>query len=381
VLSEAQNKERTEAHALLPVMEQPTGLGRTEGEATDPEKPPKEDAKDLKHGGQGSLLPKPDVSYVAPKAPVPGSDIPKVPEKEILSFWSFGNLLASLPTSDPDVDTSMGPRPPVDLTGDADPQQNVEMQNQADGQMNAAQLTANSAIVQDFGENDMYPTIEPEMLSVEGEFGPPPVYVPEQQLEMPGLTSEMVNVWDPELQKMHQAEFDTNAEKAQTAKDDYDTQSQLEYETGMEKIETETQNTKELQLDAQQKGRDDVKKYRTKWQEENDDVRTRFSEDSKVERERVSTEIDTKVTKANEEIETKSSEAEVAAEKEKTKAEGDAEAKRKDAEEKRKNRSWWEKVGDAIGDFFNALKEAVTKIFDFLRAGEYPTKCVKFENF
>src|SRR4029077_11094729 len=69
--------------------------------------------------------------------------------------WLFGKVksfMGSLPTSDPGVSTSAGERPKVDMSGDADPSQNVEYEQASKEQVSTRGREADEATAKDFGE-------------------------------------------------------------------------------------------------------------------------------------------------------------------------------------------------------------------------------------
>lgn len=381
-LNKAQAGERKSVEKNLPEIDQPTGLGRNDFKKQKSEKGKSAGPVALKHGGRGKGK-KLDTHVPSPKTPTPGSKIPKVQTKDVPDAHALGNMIAGLPTRDPALSTSYGPRPPVDLSGDADPNQNAALQSQADGQMNSAHALAHQEVQKDFGENDMYPSVRPKRLKAKHAMGPPPAFESSKVGPLPLLSSEMVNAWDPELQKIHQSEFDGGAQKALDGQAEYDAKSQLAYQENMGKIEEETEKTRQAQKDVQDKGRSEVAQHRNKWQAENEAVRAQYEKDSGRERAKVNQDIDAKVNEANLKVEEECKAAEQKAETATKESYEEADKTKRDADEKRKNRSWWEKVGDAVGDFFNMLKDAICKIFDKLREAvkgfiEFAKKAVSF---
>ena len=155
--------------ASPPEVMQPTGIPLkgavpAEGEAT-PEKEKKPEQVSVRKGEQ----PRPDLRHEPSRAPLPvppsiAAPIDAAPEESEELRVSATMALDAAPTTDPTVDTSPGPPPTVKLTDEANPSQMTEQteKNRAtfDGHTEQARLES----AQDFGENDIYPTVTPERL-------------------------------------------------------------------------------------------------------------------------------------------------------------------------------------------------------------------------
>lgn len=364
--TESQVNETGEAKASLPVIQQPTGLGRDDFEQPEVKKPERAQPTDLKVGGRGGQN-HVDTHHPDPLTPTPGSDIPDVTAEEVNTPESFLARMQRLQTTDSGVSTNAGKRPNVNLEGDADPNQNLEKQEEANAQVGQEKTGADEKIYQDFGEHDMYPTLEPETLSAEAEFQEPKTF--ESKVEdLPPLTDQIVTSLDPAIKESQQEKFDESVTKSEAAQAEYTQKSEQERQDSLTEIETETEKTKLEQKKVQDDGKAEVQSHRESWQAENDAVVNKYNEDVQKEQEKTDQKIDTELTKADEKVETELSKAEEKAEKKKQEAEAEAKRKKEEAEEKRKNRSWWQRIGDAIGDFFNWLKAAVATIFDALRS-------------
>lgn len=365
-LNRAQNKEVQQAEEALPEMEAPTGLPVQKPRVPKPEAPAQEQPKDMVPEGEAKG-PAVNTQHPLPQTPVPGSQIQNVAADQVGTPEAFGSWLQRIPTTDNSVDTSAGPRPEVDLTGEADPRQNEQFKAESDATATREHASANTETTKDFGENDTNPTVETETLRAKGKFAKPKRHQTPLK-SLPALDDQMVAAWDPTLQQMNQPKLDDSTQKALQAQDDYKEKSDEAYRENMQKIDSETAKTKGDQIEAQTKGKAEVEAHRESWREENKLAKDKFEKDSKTEQTKTNKDIDAKVADTNKQVDDKLDAAEKEAADKKREADEEAAKKKAEAEKKRKNRKWWQKIGDAVGDFFNMLKEAVKAIFDVLRS-------------
>lgn len=366
--SEAKSNESSTAQEGLPEIDQPTGL--VPGEDQDHKKiiPPKGNAPNLKNDGvrqTGEM----DTSFIGPKSPVPGSNIPRTTKSSLNSWGGFMSRMNSLPKRDPDLKTSIGSRPGVDLTGDADTGQNDKNEAQADQEVQAQQGQADNATYQDFGENNVYPTLDTETMSPNTEMSTPENWESsEGGTKMPEIPAHLQVGLDPQFEAEYSGKVDEEKAKQDEEKAKYESDVASEQATKMEEIEEENRKSGEEQKIVRAEGRSEIDGYREDWREENEAIKSEFKGKSETERTKVDAEVEAEVSSANEDVETEYTRTEKENEAEQAKSDKKVRDEQAAAEAKKKDKSWWDKVVDAVSDLFNALKEFVNKVFDELRA-------------
>jgi hypothetical protein len=142
-LASIQGREKAAAQAAIPAIDQPTGLPAVAApKAVKPTDLPQGQPPELQPA-TGRAGPLPEPKHPEPTGPLPGSQVSIVAAEPAAqddgggSWWSWltdrlRGFFGSLPTTDPKVSTSAGPRQRVDLTGEADPAQSAHQQ-QASG--------------------------------------------------------------------------------------------------------------------------------------------------------------------------------------------------------------------------------------------------------
>jgi hypothetical protein len=271
------------------------------------------------------------------------------------------------------VSTDAGPRPAVDLSGDADPSQGAAAERAGGASVAGAHAGADQVTTVPAGEHDVRPTVQPQTLR--------PSAAPVGAAGGAGSggsaggasTPAGVSAIPPDLL----AQFDATATPALSAQVQTHTAAYAEQQTAYERSATDTQEDGHRQLaeaDAatrrEQEGlraevQSDVAGERERWREENRKITEGFGSKAGARRAAVEQEIDTKVQSTHEEAAEKLASAEQEATAAKARAETEAEAKKQ--EEKKKPKSWWERAKGAISSVFDAIRSAVTAIFDKLR--------------
>ncbi|MGD1844685.1 MAG: hypothetical protein ACFB10_04755, partial [Salibacteraceae bacterium] len=366
--AEAKANEKQTAKEAMPEIEQPTGLIPGEDQEHEKIVPPKAATPDLKNDGQRQTE-EMDTSFEGPKTPVPGSNIAKTTKSSLNSWDGFMSRLDSLPKSDPDVQTNIGERPGVDLTGDADTAQNDKNEQEGEAEVGNRQSEADNATYADFGENNVYPTIEPEMLSPDVEMSVPEDWSsPEGGTQMPEMPAEVHQGVSPQLEEKYGARVEEEALKQDEEQAAYEGDVAEEQATKMAEIEEENRKAGEEQKAVRAEGREEIAGHREMWREENEAIKEEYQGKSEAEREKVDAQVETEVTQANDDVETKYAETEKENEAKQAEADQKVAKEQEEAEKKKDDKSWWDRVVDAVSDLFNALKEFVNKVFDDLRA-------------
>jgi hypothetical protein len=371
-----QGREKAAAQAAIPAIDQPTGLPAVAA-------PKAVNATELPQGqppaskpATGRAGPPPEPQHPEPSGMVPGSQVsiaaaePAVEDEDGGSWWSWltdrlQTFFGSLPTTDPNVSTSAGPRQRVDLTGEADPAQSVQQQQASEQTVGAHRTQADSATTADFGENGILPTLPTGKLR--------PSFQPAPPLGLRGAPALAA----PELPAKERLESDRNtAPWLQEHVNDqlgaygeqrtvYERASEEAQEAGKRQLAEETNRTRTEQEAMRQEAQSDVGDQRSRWRDEDRKIQESFGDKATAKRQEIDRQIGEKVDTTHREADAKFEEAEKQAEAEKTKAETEAaETKR---EEESKPRSWWDSVKGAVSSAFNAIRSAITGIFDKLR--------------
>ena len=186
--SEAQQKEKGDLKESFPEIEQPTGIPpkKTPGaeETGQQLAAGKAAAPELQLQGGAASLPKPAPVKVS-KTPVNNVPIPKgldtrgQEQEDEGSWWDrlvgkISSFLGKLKTKDDSVDTDPGTAPKVPLEGESDPGQNEKNKEEANASVDTEKSRSDEATKQDFGEHDVYPEVEPQMMTPGVEPTPPP---------------------------------------------------------------------------------------------------------------------------------------------------------------------------------------------------------------
>jgi Family of unknown function (DUF6861) len=371
-----QEREKAAAQAAIPAIDQPTGLPAVGA-------PGAVKATELPHGqppaskpATGPAGPAPELQHREPSGVLPGSQVsitaaePAAKDESGGSWWSWlidrlRKFFVSLPTTDPNISTSAGPRQRVDLTGEADPSQSVQQQQASEETVGAHRTQADAATKADFGENGIFPTLPTGKLR--------PTFKPAPPLGAGGPPTLAA----PELPAKERAEFDLNTapwlqehvndQVGAYAKQrtDYERTSKEAQEAGERQIAEETNRTRAEQEAMRQEAQSDVGAERRRWQDENRKIQESFGDKATARRNEIDRQIGEKVETTHREADAKFQEAEKQAEAEKKKAETEAAEKKR--QEESKPRSWWDRVKGAVSSAFSAIRSAITGIFDRLR--------------
>jgi hypothetical protein len=372
----AMGRQRSAVAATMPRLPAPTGLtpaanprpgGASVATAPAVEPPAA--------GGRAGA--EPDLTHPVPATPAPGSQPgpalrePPPDDDQGGGWWSWltggiARFFGSLSTTDPAVDTSAGPRPRIDLTGDADPGQSAAAQAAGQESVGPGREAADTATTEPHGEAGIAPTprtprtlIAPLAASATAaagaEIAPLPVVPPDLLAAMDTGGTELLAAEaakHAEMYATNQAEF---AAASETARHDEE-----------QMVAAESAATTAEQRGLTEQARADISLERAQWQRENQEIEQRFATQSTARRREVEGEIQAKVAETHAEAATQLTAAETKADAEKRAAEAEAARHKKEAEDK--PRSWWERAKGAISDAFDAIRSVVHGIFDRLRS-------------
>lgn len=364
-VSKAKQTEKKKAEESLPIIEQPTGLNDTDKQTEKPTIPPEGTSPNIGiiESGQPNII---ETKVPLPLTPIPSEKVKTASLNEPWSPEHFAFRINQFPTTDESLETSPGEKPPVDLSGEASPEQNDSNLKESDSEVEKQKEESDKATLQDFGENNMYPNIKKETLKSQYAFNETQEWQSEKET-LPQLSAETKVALDQKIKEVKGGEIEAEVAKQKEGESDYNSKVENEKKSGLEKIDQETQKTRETQIEEQKKGKDQVNDERENWKEENKKIKQDFSNKSEVEKSKVEKDIDSKVKETDKQVDQEYTKAEKDSKQAEEKAQQDVDDKKKEAKEKEKEKSWWDKVTDAISDFFNALKKAVSFIFDALR--------------
>lgn len=378
LVAAVQQKEKKDLQDSLPEIEQPTGLPVKGSDAAKKKQAvlAKGNVPDLKAANG----PKAGKSVLAEPTPLarPVSVVtvatPRATASNGKADDAFKHLLrqrvSQLPTEDESISTSAGERPEIDLTGEADVSQNEANMSLASEEVSRQQESADAAVLEDFGENDIYPEIKPEMMHaiIQSPSGLPGQSGAAEVGDLPDASEELMSSFDSSMRDSMAEQVDAELAKNDQKRQEMDEASAKERADGQEKIDKETARVRKEQEAAQSGARTEVDAQRSSWKEENEKVMSEYSDGSTEAKNKCDQDIDDKVAETDRDVEAKYSAAEQEAEAEKQKTEREAaEKKRKAEQESEEDSGFWDGLVDAISDFFDALKEAINSLFNKLR--------------
>ena len=371
-----QGAEKAAAQAAIAAIDQPTGLPAVAAPKAVPDSQLKTDQPKEPPVAAGRATtpqeprgPEMNGPLLASQAPAPTTEPPSDQESSG-SWWSWltgfmQKFFGSLRTTDPNVSTSAGARERVDLSGDANPNQNTARQQASEDEVAGHRTTADAATTGDFGEKDVRPTIPVGKLRPSYKPSAPPALVPSAALGDFELSGKQRGAFDrataPWVDDQVQAQLGTYRQD-RTA---YEAATAEAQQAGKRQIDEETDRTRAEQEKLRTQVRADVDGERQRWREENRKIQEEVGSKASARRQEIDRQIQDKVATSHRDVDAKLDEAETQAQTAKTKAETDA-AEKKRAEES-KPRSWWDRVKGAVSSVFDAIRSAVNAIFDKLR--------------
>lgn len=374
----AQAREQADLEKSYPEIERPTGMppGLRPSKAA-PAALSKGAAPGVKapSGGGPAAVPPPKTEVAT--EPVPGASAPisgaepATTDGDSGSWWDWltsrlRSLVASLPTTDPGLSTSAGPRPKTDLSGEADPAQNEAIAASGREQVDARRAQADAATARQFGESDIAPTVAGGKLRPRASRGGSPGAAKAGAKASPVLPNDMRAQLDAARSASIKAGVDPQIAQHRQQQALFDQKSQQARDDGQRKITAENERARGEQTALKQQARQDVDGERERWRAENRKVLQNYSDGSQAKRAETEKQIDDKVKTTNQSVDDNLTQAETKADQERAKAEQQAAQKR--AEVENKPHSFWDSIKGAVSSFFNEVKSAITGIFEGLRA-------------
>lgn len=280
--------------------------------------------------------------------------------------------LAAIPTSMNGVPTSPGTAPKVPLTGDRDPK--VTEKSRADAKRDAddARMKARQEVENGRGPEVIKPKIldevveMPELTATIEAVEPAPVEAMDKFIAL-NMPAEV----DAALDEQQQAVFDASLAEARTKADEALTTKDADQAAALTKAEADakklTEGAEKEQQDALAKARGDIDTARKDTLAQQDKA---VSDLEKQAGDKQKSEVDAikaRVAADEGKIEGEYTKAETDVARKIKDGEKEASTAKADAEKKAEDKSWWDKVKDAVSSAFKAITDAINKVISAVR--------------
>ena len=367
----ALERQRAAAEEALPEIPAPTGLppgGPVEGpkEAPPDEAPPSELGGPAPAAGPAAedmSVPEAPMVPVTPTVLAGTGPTEQSPSDDAMTR-SAQAALGSVDLPGEDVPTTLGPRPAVDLSGEASPDQMSSADTDARSSV-AAEKAKNVALAgQDFGENAIWPAPTDEILRSERSLAPgeAPAGAPAEPLM---LAPDVAAGLDASIAPVLQQRLGEQLGEYDAGEQQYEADSAGAHAQARQDIATLEDDARKEQTAQQDAAKAEVGRQRGEWRRELDTVERDFSEKSAKARDEHSKKIDAEKRKGEADAEREYAKAEAQAAEKRAKAARDAEEKKREAEEE--SDGFWGWVKSAAKALIDGLKAAVNFVYDNLR--------------
>jgi hypothetical protein len=277
----------------------------------------------------------------------------------------ISGFFGELPTNDPGLSTSAGPRPTVDTTGDADLTRTDQHREMSEEVVGTQREGADALTAADFGEHHILPTAAPGTLSPYKAGGPPKP----TGAGAPGTAKHSISLdqatFDPNLGSELNSKVGEDLERYKVDRVEYEKQSKQTRDEGDRRMSEESEHARAEQEGLRQEAQGEVANRRQQWRQENQQVQKDYSAKARDKHNETEAQIGSKVQASQAQADQELSRAEKQAETERKAAEARAAEEKKKSEEKPK--SWWQRVKGSISSVFSAIKRAINGIFNALR--------------
>jgi hypothetical protein len=268
VLPGLQAREKQAAQASVPSIEMPTGLPTTTPHTAAPTALPPAQSKAAPAAAAGKVA-QPAATPPTP-GPVPGSQVSvaasepaAAAEESGGSWWSWlvdrlRSFFGSLPTSDPNLSTSAGPRQRLSLDGDADPAQNERKRLAAAQSVQSGRAHADCATSAPFGEKAIAPTVPRGKLRSTYRPSPTRPAARTDAQAQPGLPADEREKFDQQASPWvaaHVAEQDSGYRREQAV---YESAAKKAQEDGARQLAEENERTRTEQVAMRDAAKADV---------------------------------------------------------------------------------------------------------------------------
>lgn len=282
--------------------------------------------------------------------------------------WLVGRIqqfFAAIPTTDPGLSTSAGPRPMVDLAGEANPGR-IEVHRAISGQaVSDRHAAADAATSADFGENDIYPTVPGGTVGSSYAPSAPPAQGGSGVPAPPALPPDVRTSFDLHARRLVSEKVGAGGTRYSQAEDKHRQQSQQAREDAQRQLDEASEQARTEQQTVQQQARGEVEGARRRWGAENQDIEQRFATQADAKRAETDRQIDAKTREGDDKAARILSDAETKADEQRATAEKRAVDAKREAESR--PRSWWDRVKGAINSVFDGIRRTINGIFDAAR--------------
>jgi hypothetical protein len=375
IAPEIQKQEQTNLHKKIPEAVVPTGLPR-KTKAEQPQSPTLQAGKvpemhPASRGWGAASAPQHISASGPPPAAAVSTAVSEPVTEESQSWWSWlvgavKGFLGELPTSDPGLNTSAGSRPKVELSGEADPARAQSYQDTSSATVRDSRHTADAAAQADFGEHQIYPTVEQKTKKPRFKSGAAQAAGSAGvRANPPDLPADARSAVDKSAAPFIREHVEDQAARYKQHQAEHDQKSEAVRKEGMQRLDAETKQVRSEQEGIQRQARADVILKRKEWQSRNLQLQQDFDTRAAAHRRETEAQIDHKVRETDQRVDNELADSERKANEERRKAEVHAAEVKRDAEQK--PQSFWEQVKGGISSFFEGLKKVVNGIFDGLR--------------
>lgn len=262
------------------------------------------------------------------------------------------------------VPTKAADAPQVDLSGEADPEQIEAARQASDADMARAGTEAMQQAGQDFGEADIAPRPDDEILAASSELRAVSLTAPEAPGAVP-LPPQARMAIDADATPLLQQKLQAEQSKYSEGKATYDQKTELVHAKAAEDMERLERDTETAQQEAATSAREEVTGARTEWRGEIEGVESEFRTKAGAAQQEHRTKIDSARKAGDEKAKQHLADAEKKAAEKKQKAEADVARKKQEAEEE--SGGFWGWVKSKAKALIDGLKAAVNFVYDNLR--------------
>ncbi|MCB9797806.1 MAG: hypothetical protein H6741_34435, partial [Alphaproteobacteria bacterium] len=365
------NAQRTELSDSLPELPTPTGLAPTDAAppALDTSAPDANAEVQVPEGEGATPKPEATETPEAPPAPaqpatqITGSESEGQGDEQVAAsanqaLASVSIPTAAVPTVDPD-------KPTVTLSGDADPQRMGGAKQSADGEVARAHQQALAQAGQDFGEGDIAPASDAELLSASTALSAPAA-LDAPEAGAGGIPAEMIADVDAQAGPVLDERLQAGLQQYEQGQAQFDRDSQAARDKADADILLAESDATQTQTDARSGAQTEVGAARADWQSQIEQVKGDAASDAESARVKQLKAIQGKKTDADTKARKHIQDGERKAEAKKRDAERKAEAKKSSA--KKESGGFWGWVKSKARAFVDGLKAAVNAIYEGLRA-------------
>lgn len=361
-LRTADQNEIDSINEELPDLDQPTGLEPGEGRIRiDPPEPQEFQPESVEGQDQGQ------VSTPIEPTPQPAPARARTSIRNPRDESELERAMASLDV-DTQVDTSLGPRPEINLSGRADPEQIDRQESENTRSLLFTQNEEINGFRRDFGENDIYPNIPTETLETRDVRNTGELPSMEVEGQFPVMLESDVELVNEDILTELGEERDRALEESQSATEEFDNSRSTQIEESLDEVRREERLASEEQIQVRESNAESIQGMREEHEQETQTILDDYNAEAETERQTHDSDLEAEIDTVGSNVESFFDEAEGEASEQQQEAEADVARRRREAEEAERNRSWLDAAVDAVTDFFNDLIEAVTSIIDDLRA-------------